>query len=117
MHELGIVQDLVELAEEELAHRGGGGPVVSLTVRVGLLSGVNPEAMEFAFEIVAPSSRLGKARLKIITDRPILTCCICGHKVELDDLALECPACGRDEVEISGGRDLILESITLENQS
>ncbi len=111
MHELSIVQSLISLAEAELDHAGQTGQVISLTVRVGLLSGVHPEAMKFAFEVISSDSRVKGSRLNIVETPALSTCRSCGNTIEVDLMPAECPLCGNNDIEISGGNELFLESI------
>jgi len=114
MHEIGIVQSLINLAESEIRDNGYSGPVRSLTIRVGRLSGAQPEAIRFAFEVISAESPLSGAKLNIIEVKPKITCQACGKISETDELKFECPLCGSSEINISGGDDLNLESIELE---
>jgi hydrogenase nickel incorporation protein HypA/HybF len=64
MHELSIAMRLVELVEEQLA----GEPqaqVTAVDIRVGVLSSVVPEALEFVWGPATQDSRLQGAELRI----------------------------------------------------
>ncbi len=50
MHELSLTQNLVATAEE-FARRENAAVIISLTLQIGALSGVVPEAVEFAFDV------------------------------------------------------------------
>lgn len=52
MHELGIAVNIAELAAEEAA-RAGGGRVSVVHVKVGALSGVVKESLEFVWPSVS----------------------------------------------------------------
>ena len=52
MHEVGVMQSALEIALEQ-AGRQGAGRIDCIALRVGMLSGVVPEALEFAFDVVA----------------------------------------------------------------
>lgn len=52
MHEVGIAMSIAELAQEEAA-KAGGGRIAAVHVRIGALSGVVREALEFAWPSVA----------------------------------------------------------------
>ena len=114
MHELSIVQNLVSLAEDELRRDGYFGPVNSLTIKVGILSGAHPDAIRFAFEVISKNSRLDNADLKIISVEPILNCRECGKSSEINEILFQCPLCGSQDFSITGGDDLSLESIELD---
>jgi hydrogenase nickel incorporation protein HypA/HybF len=115
MHELGIIRHLVSLAENELDKADCRAKVKSVEIRVGTLSGVSPEALEFAFNVVAPSTKLKGAHLLISECKPVLLCRKCETTREIDEILFTCPACGGSDVEIAGGRELHLESIEVED--
>jgi hydrogenase nickel incorporation protein HypA/HybF len=115
MHELAIVQELIKLAEVELSRARFEGKVKVLTIKVGKLSGASPEALQFAFEAVAPSTRLKGARLDIEEPKPMCRCLNCGFEQEVDGYLFECPACGSGDIVIDGGRDLRLDSLEVED--
>ena len=115
MHELGIVQELIGLAEKELANAGFEGRVESITVRVGRMSGANPEALRFAFEAVAPESLLAGAELVIVEVNPVCKCSQCGAEQEISDYTFACPKCGSNNITVQGGTELNLESMEVED--
>jgi len=61
VHELAIIQSLVDL----VAERTVGRQVVAVNVRVGTASGVVADSMAFAFEVVTMETPLADARLVI----------------------------------------------------
>lgn len=114
MHEVSIVEALVEQVESEVQRAGHTGRVVRLNVSVGRLSGVNVDSFRFAFEMIAPDTLLAEARLEIDVPPAHCRCSACGALTAIDDLVAQCPACGRPEITFEGGRDLMLQSIELE---
>ena len=115
MHELGIVEELVRIANNELERAGVTGPVTRVSLRVGKLSGASPEALQTAWEVVVPQTRLVGAELVI--DEPYATCrCLsCGVTSEVDGYAYCCPSCDSGEIVIEGGNDLQLTSIDVDD--
>ncbi len=113
MHELSIAQSLVEQVVA-VAARERASAVLEITVVVGSLSGIEPEALELAFPLAAESTPAQGARLVIERKTATLTCRSCGRVTEPDLALLVCGACGSLDVALSGGRDLQLRSVTLE---
>ena len=64
MHEVGLMQTALEIALRH-AHRHGAGRIHGRTLRVGPLSGAVPEALEFAFDVIAQGTIAEGARLVI----------------------------------------------------
>lgn len=106
MHELAITQSLVELVRS----RTGGRQVVAVHVRVGTLSGVIPEALQFGFEVAVPGTPLADARLDIDVVEGRQRCRTCGGEDVVEDLLLLC-RCGSVDVELLAGTELLLTAV------
>jgi hydrogenase nickel incorporation protein HypA/HybF len=115
MHELSIVQTLLEQVQSEVEHSGHPGRVVGLHLIIGRLSGVHADSIRFAFDLLAPDSIARDAELKIDEPQAVLCCRDCLARQEIDQLQVNCPACGSSNVTISGGQELLLQSIDLED--
>lgn len=114
MHELSIVQTLIEQVEEEVERSGHDGRVVSLDLVIGRFSGVCVDSIRFAFEMLAPDTSLDGAKICVTEPKAVCRCLSCSASTEFDELAPACPECGSDEIVIEGGRELVLQSIELE---
>ena len=64
MHELGIAQSVIQAVEAELASHPGAVPS-KVAVRLGDLSGVDPDALSFGFEVLVKDSRWPGLALEI----------------------------------------------------
>lgn len=115
MHELSIVQALLDQVAEEVDRAGHPGRVVALHLVIGRLSGVHADAIRFGFELLSPGSIAHGATLQI--DQPPARCLCrgCGGEVEIAELVTTCPSCGRADIIIRGGQELLLQSIELED--
>jgi hydrogenase nickel incorporation protein HypA/HybF len=112
VHELSIAGAIVAVAERHAAGRR----VHALDVRVGALRQVVPEALEFAFEVVAQGSALDGAELRIETVPASGRCSHCGASAELHGFPFACTACGSLDVELEGGEELLVESIDVDDE-
>jgi hydrogenase nickel incorporation protein HypA/HybF len=65
MHELSIAASIVEIASEEASRRGCR--VEAVHLRLGALSGVVREALEFSWELACGETPVAGARLEIET--------------------------------------------------
>ncbi len=115
MHEVALVEALVEQVESEVRHAGHTGRVVQLNVRIGRLSGVNADSFRFAFEMVSPETSLAGARLEIEIWPAVCRCAACGERTPIDELVPLCPVCGSPKIHFEGGRELMLDSIELDS--
>lgn len=116
MHELSIVETLIDQVEKEVRSSGHAGRVVRLDLVIGRLSGVNADSVRFAFELLSPETSLAGAKLEIEEPRAVCRCEDCGRETEIEELAAACPACGSPHVTIGGGQELLLSSIELEEK-
>lgn len=115
MHELSIVEALIDQVGRELDRAGQQGRVIRLELSIGRLSGVNCESIRFAFGLVAPGTPLEDADVVIEEPKAVCRCYACDARVEIDDLVVECPQCGDHDITIEGGRELLLQSIEIED--
>ncbi|WP_432006174.1 hydrogenase maturation nickel metallochaperone HypA [Streptomyces parvus] len=118
MHELSIamaVVDQVESAVREQEAEAGDARVRSLTLRVGELSGVVPEALDFSFGVAAQGTVLADARLLIETVEGRARCEECGRDTATGmPPDLWCGACSR-AMSLTGGRELEIVRVVLED--
>src|ERR1051325_5278002 len=101
MHEVGIIQDVIEMAIKQ-AQASGATRLHELSLRVGSLSGAVPEALNFAFDL---------ARLQIESVPAAWWCGTCQNEFESECCSSECPRCHQFSSELRRGRELELVSI------
>ena len=101
---------LVEMACQK-AKGLGDVRVEGLHLRLGALSGVVREALEFSFDVAAEGTEIAGARL-IITEVPLTVLCpTCAAERELPGFPLVCPTCDTPTPQIVSGRDLELTAL------
>ncbi|MDP2168707.1 MAG: hydrogenase maturation nickel metallochaperone HypA [Thermodesulfovibrionales bacterium] len=106
MHEASIAESLIELAEKHL-REGNHSAVSSVTVRIGRLSGVMPDALLFAFEALKGGTPLEGATLLIDVIPQGGMCKGCEKEFSFDGPYIsECPLCGGAEFSVTRGREL-----------
>lgn len=101
MHELAITQGIVEIVCEN-AH---GARVRRVTVEIGRLSGVMPDAVRFCFDLCAEGTVLEGAELEIVEPRGRGRCRDCGRTRDMDSFLDGCE-CGAVGLECIGGEEL-----------
>ncbi|HEX3981034.1 MAG TPA: hydrogenase maturation nickel metallochaperone HypA [Acidimicrobiales bacterium] len=107
MHELGLCSSIVDAVEQ----RAGERTVAAVTVRVGRLHHVHPEAFEQSFAVAAMGTVAADAVPQLVLLPVSARCGWCGTAWECEELPLACPTCGQPDVELTGGDELMLESI------
>ena len=96
------------------ARQAGAQRVVVIRLRIGALSGVAVEALQFAFEALAPGTMAEKAELAIEPVPARFWCAACRREFGSDDLFAECPGCQRPAGELRAGRELEVASLEIE---
>jgi hydrogenase nickel incorporation protein HypA/HybF len=114
MHEVAIADALIEQVQSEIDRAEASGRVTRVSLVVGRLSGVNPDSLRFALDLLVKGTILESARIEIAEPAAQCQCAACGCRTEIEDLEARCPSCGSSDITIEGGRDLLLESIELE---
>jgi hydrogenase nickel incorporation protein HypA/HybF len=105
MHELGIVTEIVALAEE----RAEGAKVCRLTLEIGKLSTVLPDAVRFCFDVATEGTLLEGATLEIREVAGVGRCRACAASLALEGVVTRC-GCGAFDVEwISGTEVRVIE--------
>ncbi|MBW8877399.1 MAG: hydrogenase maturation nickel metallochaperone HypA [Acidobacteria bacterium] len=111
MHELSIAMSLIEAACEEVS-RLGDVRVEALHLRLGALSGVVREALEFSFDLAAAGTAIEGARLQIEEIPVAVLCPRCGEERELPSLQhFRCPVCDTPAPDVVRGRELELTAL------
>ena len=110
MHEIGLCQSVLSVVEQQAA----GSRVTGVRLRVGALHRVSPEAFDQNFSLVAAGSLADGAAVEVVIVPVVGHCQECGHEWEAQDQLPLCPACESMQVELSGGDELLLESLSVE---
>jgi hydrogenase nickel incorporation protein HypA/HybF len=106
MHELGIVQEVVEIATEA----SGGAKVTRIVLEVGKLSAVLPDALRFCFDLASQDTVVEGADLEIVEIPGRARCLACGGEVALDRPFGRC-GCGGTDLEWLAGDELRIKAM------
>lgn len=113
MHELSVCQALIEQVTR-VARDNGAGRVVSITIAVGPLSGVEPALLEHTYPIAAAGTVAEAATLVVEVVSVRVSCRSCGAETGAAANRLLCGECGDWRVDVTGGEDLLLERVEIE---
>lgn len=111
MHELGIAQNIINIASN---YTQSIGSVTKVKCKIGKINAIVPETLKFHFDILKtqyPSIKL--ATLEIQSSPLIAHCCICNMDLELKDPYLSCTQC-KNPLTILSGNEMIVESIEID---
>jgi len=110
MHELALMEELHRIALAAAAAQGAQ-RIHSVMLRVGRLSGVDPDALAFAFEVVMAGGISEGARLELEVVPTRCRCGGCGQRFEPVDVIFACPICGELSADVLRGRELELTGL------
>jgi len=113
MHELSIAQGIMDVVEAE-RRKHGFGAVHVVRLRLGALSGVDEDALRFAFETIRDGTCAAAATLDVASEQGMLTCRKCGARTPADDRPTACPSCGSADLAFEGGMDLDIVSLEVD---
>lgn len=121
MHDFSIAKQIasrvIELAEKEKASQ-----VLEVKIKIGRLTHLNPEQVEFWLRELFRDTVAEKTRIKIEKTLPFFLCKKCKKrgKIKEEDFypyyfpfldKITCPYCGSTNIEIKEGRECVLERI------
>lgn len=113
MHEASLVVELRRQVED-LMKQHGAARVTVVKVRIGEFSGVEPDLLAARFAEQVDETPLQGAELRMT--RAVLegACRECRTRFPIRRFRFACPACGSSAVDVTGGEELLLESVTME---
>ena len=113
MHEYSIVQSLLDLCEQN-AGQHNAKAISKVTVKIGTLSGVEPELLKSAFDTFKEKTICDSALFHIDIQPPVIRCRACGKESTLDALEHRCPVCQSEDVTLIDGDEMYLMSLEME---
>jgi hydrogenase nickel incorporation protein HypA/HybF len=110
MHELAIADAVLEIA----SRHADGRRVVAVDVQVGHLRQVVPDALAFAFGLVAEGTCAEGAELRLEEVPAVTRCRACGAETRQAGWPMDCGTCGGFDAEVVRGEELLVTSVELE---
>lgn len=105
VHELSIAQNIVDIVLEHVPAETVVS-VDSVKIRVGDLSGVVAESLEFCYQSIVGDTPLEGSRLDIERVRAEAECLECHRTFVERDMSFTCPSCSSSNTAILSGADL-----------
>ena len=107
MHEMSIAEGIVDIVLDTMKNNDAS-QVHSVQLDVGMMSGVEPDALHFCWESVTQ----GTADINLV---PIVGRCFdCGTMFDVNDYVFVCPKCGSRIVQTASGKELRVTSIDID---
>ena len=112
MHEVSMMQSTLDIAIAQ-AKQNNANKIELVTMNIGALSGVIPEALEFAFDVLVRGTIAENAQLEINTIPIVCYCQHCDRNFQPETYICECPQCRQISNYVLTGKELELASISV----
>jgi hydrogenase nickel incorporation protein HypA/HybF len=112
MHELSIAQEIIGIVQENLPKENGHA-VKSVKLKIGKLTNILPDSLEFCFDALIRSTPLDGAKLEIVHIPVSVKCLQCQSEHEVGGVAFACPACGSSNIKMIAGDELLVSEIEI----
>ncbi|MCW8896156.1 hydrogenase maturation nickel metallochaperone HypA [Sulfurimonas sp.] len=113
MHEYSIVQSLLDSCEEN-AVKNSATKVTKVVIKIGVMSGVEPELLKTAFDVFKEKTICEDAEFIINIQNVVIRCNKCLNEEVLDSIEYYCPKCKSTDLNILDGEDMYLMQLELE---
>ena len=113
MHEFSLIQGLLNRLDQ-VVKENKAKSVKAVWLKVGPLSGVEPQLLKEAFNFFSKEGITAGAKLHIDAPMVTLNCEKCGAKAQRDYFTLSCTECGARLPVNDGSESLMLEQLELE---
>ena len=110
MHELSLLENVRELLESH-AESQHFTQVTRVTLEIGKLSCVEPDALRFGFDVVMKGSLAENAELIISEAEGLGLCRQCQQQMEMETLYDPCAYCGSPLVQVIQGTEMKIKDL------
>ncbi|MGD8782376.1 MAG: hydrogenase maturation nickel metallochaperone HypA [Ignavibacteria bacterium] len=113
MHELSVALSILDIAKNT-AEKAKAKKITEIELDIGLLAGIEFEALNSAFEIAIQGTIAENAAQKINKIPGTAKCNKCNSQFEISSYFFECPDCKSYDTEIIQGQELKVKTISVE---
>ncbi|NPA44531.1 MAG: hydrogenase maturation nickel metallochaperone HypA [Chlorobi bacterium] len=110
---MSIVVSIVEIAESE-AKKNNAKKITKLELDIGTVSGIELDALNFAFESIKNETMLKNAQIKINKIKAKSKCEDCNYEFNVEDVYSLCPKCNSYKTTIIHGKEMKVKSILID---
>jgi hydrogenase nickel incorporation protein HypA/HybF len=112
MHEMSIVEALLDLVRDELRPYPDA-RVRVVRVRIGQLRQVEPTTLEFCYKAATADTPLAGSRLEIQPVQATARCEVCSLQFDVEEDWFECPRCHSISTRLLAGDEIELTSLEI----
>ena len=114
MHEVSIASNIFKIVLDELKSQESFPVLKKVRLKVGQLTAVVPEALDFAWTAITKGTELEGSELEIEEIPILLKCHSCGVEFNIDNPIFICESCGSKNTELLTGDELDLISLIVD---
>ena len=115
MHEFGIACSILETVREEAKKRPES-RLLKVGLRIGEISGVEPDALAFSFDSLVAGSDLAPLELVIERAPRRHRCPQCQHEFVVENYKVACPSCAEQRTQCIGGFEMEIAYLEVQNR-
>jgi len=115
VHEVSLMKNLLGVVEKTI-EKEGGGKVEKIHILIGAMSGVNTDALDFAFEVLSKGTSAEGGVIEYESIPLALKCRECGLISNPKDFIFSCSHCDSRDIEIVGGREMEIDYILMDDE-
>lgn len=109
MHELSLMQSIIQIVTGELKDQGFE-RVEVIRLKVGELAQIEESSMQFAFDVLKEGTKLEQAKLELLYIPGEAYCSQCNFRYQMQGYRVTCPECGGGG-QIVAGKELFVDSM------
>lgn len=113
MHEFSLASDIVDIVTQS-AVNAEAKKVLSITLEIGEISGVEEPALMTALDSLMPGTIMEMAKIEVIKTQGLARCNECKTEYEIKDMFTLCPVCNSYYKEIISGKEFNVKSLDIE---
>ncbi len=114
MHELTIAHSIINIATKAAAANSHG-LITAVCIQIGELSGIETDALEFAFSVCKEGTALQDAELQVSITGGTGQCLNCSMEFPVHSYSAICPHCNSNAIKILNGKEMKVVNITIED--
>ena len=112
MHEYSIVQSLLDSCEEN-AKKNNSEKITKVVVKIGVMSGVEPDLLQTAFDTFKEGTMCEDCEFVINIQPIVIKCNECNTTSTLNKNEYACPSCHSVNLDVIDGEDMYLMQLEL----
>jgi hydrogenase nickel incorporation protein HypA/HybF len=114
MHEFGIASAILDTLNSE-AEKRPGKRLLAVGLRIGEVSGISPESLEFCLQSLVKGTALDPISLEIERTPRRHRCPKCSREFDVIDYEVECPECGEFRTMLISGDEMEISYLEVED--